>query len=99
MELVTMQQNLDNLIWDALNTEGVFKLTEKQKADILAMVGNKCRQNTKERLERKINTPLFCWKRYGIYSRIVLTDKGADYICGQSWSDEMRTLRECILTN
>jgi hypothetical protein len=94
-----MQVNLDSLIWDALNTEGSFKLSDKQKSDILDMVGKGCRQNTKERLQRKIDTPLFCWKRYGIYSRLVLNDKGADYICGQSWVDEMRTLRDCILTN
>jgi hypothetical protein len=94
-----MQVNLDNFIWDALNTEGVFKLTDKQKADILDMVGKHCRERTKERLARKLETPLFCWKRYGIYSRIVLNDDGAEYICGQSWNDEMRTLRECILTN
>ena len=91
--------NLDNLIWDALNTEGEHKLTEKQKDDILDMIGKGCRQRTKERLERALNTPLFCWKRYGIYSRMTLNGEGADYICGQSWTDEMRVLRECILTN
>jgi len=74
-------------------------MTDKQKADILDMVGKHCRERTKERLARKLETPLFCWKRYGIYSRIVLNDDGAEYICGQSWNDEMRTLRECILTN
>lgn len=92
-----MQQNLNNLIWDAKHSEGTFSLTDKQKADILRMVGNKCRHETKARLSRRLDVPLSCWESFGIYSRMTLDDKGADYICGQSWPDEMRTLRECIL--
>jgi hypothetical protein len=92
-----MQRNLDNLIYDAKHSEGTFALTDAQKADILSMVGKGCRQNTKERLSRRLDLPLSCWERYGIYSRMTLNDKGAEYICGQSWPDEMRTLRECIL--
>ena len=92
-----MQRNLDNLIYDAKHSEGTFTLTDAQKADICSMVGKGCRQKTKERLSRRLDLPLSCWERYGIYSRMTLNDKGAEYICGQSRPDEMRTLRECIL--
>jgi hypothetical protein len=92
-----MQRNLDNLIHNAKFSEGTFALNDAQKADILAMVGKGCRENTKAKLARRLEIPLSCWERYGIYSRMTLSDTGANYICGQSWNDEMRTLRECIL--
>jgi hypothetical protein len=92
-----MQRNLDNLIYDAKHSEGSFTLTDAQKTAILNMVGKGCRENTKARLSRRLDVPLSCWERFGIYSRMTLNDKGAEYICGQSWNDEMRTLRECIL--
>jgi len=97
-----MQQNLDNLIYDAKygkieNT--CLKLSDGQIMDIFEMVAKGCRSKTKERIYSRLQVPLSLWKRYGIYSRMTLTDNGAEYICGQSWTDEMRTLRECILEN
>jgi hypothetical protein len=89
--------NLYNLIHDAKFTEGTFSLTEAQKADIVAMVGKGCRSATKDKLARMLNLPLSIWQKHGIYSRVTLDDDGASYICGQSWPDEMRTLRDCML--
>ena len=89
--------NLYNLIHDAKFSEGTHALTEAQKTDIVNMVGKGCRANTKERLARIIELPLAIWQKHGIYSRITLNAEGADYICGQSWSDEMSTLRDCML--
>ena len=92
-----MQRNLDNTIWECKHKDSDYRLTDEAKADILRMIGKGCRENTKARLARRLELPLSCWERYGIYSRLILKDDGADYICGQSWNDEMRTLRECIL--
>ena len=92
-----MTTTLDNLLWDAKHKEGTYALTDKQKADILDMIGKRCRQTTVDRLARRLELPLSLWQRFGIYSRLTLDDNGADYICGQSWIDEMRTLRQCIL--
>ena len=92
-----MQRNLDNTIWECQHENSDYRLTDEAKADILAMVGKGCREKTRQRLARRLELPLSLWQRYGIYSRIILTDKGADYICGQSWTDEMRTLRECMI--
>jgi hypothetical protein len=92
-----MQRNLDNLIHDAKFSEGTFALNDAQKAAILSIVGKGCRQNTKARLARRLEIPLSLWQTYGIFRRMTLIDDGAEYICGQSWPDEMRTLRECIL--
>lgn len=92
--------NLDRAIYDAKNgaiENTCSTLNEAQINDILSMIGKGCRAKTKDRLASRLHVPLSLWKRYGIYSRLTLTDQGADYICGQSWTDEMRTLRECIL--
>lgn len=92
-----MDTNLDHLIHDAKFKEGEYSLTEKQKSDIFSFVGKGCRENTKAKLSRRLDVPLSLWERFGIYSRVVLNDTGAHYICGQSWNEEMRTLRDCIL--
>jgi hypothetical protein len=89
--------NLDIVIHNAKFGGGVSALTEKQKDDILSFIGKGCRQATKDKLARRLELPLALWNSYGIYHRITLDDDGADYVCGQSWTDEMRTLRECFL--
>jgi len=92
--------NLDNMIWEAKHGE-IEKtsqvLTDEQVAGILDLVGKGCRSNTKEKLARRLKIPLCLWHRFGIYSRMVIEGNEVNYICGQSWTDEMRTLRECIL--
>lgn len=91
-------RNLDYAIHDAKFKDGAQSvLTVEQRADILRLIGKGCRQETKEKLQRRLQIPLSLWKSYGIYSRVTLAECGANYICGQSWNDEMRTLRECIL--
>ena len=93
-----MQYNLDYAIWDAKNDKAKYEvLNEKQKEAFLSLIGKGCRQNTKNILARRLNLPLSLWESFGIYSRVILTDDDVEYICGQSWHDEMRTLRECIL--
>jgi len=92
-----MQRNLDNTIWECKHKGADYQLTDEAKLDIYRMVTKGCSQNTKQRVARRLDLPLSCWERFGIYSRLILKDDGAEYICGQSWADEMRTLRECIL--
>lgn len=91
-------QNLSNAIYEAKRKSGAEYLTGKQQAAILDFVGKGCRANTKETIARRLRLPLSLWKDYRIYSRIMFNDQyGADYCCGQSWIDEMRTLRECMI--
>ena len=94
-----MNDNLSNRIWCAKHDgkDLPTELNEAQKSEILSFIGKGCRSTTKERLTRMMNLPLSCWNNFGIFSRIVFDDGKASYICGQSWTDEMRTLRECIL--
>jgi len=99
-----MQYSLDRAIHDAKfgNESVTTTLSESQRDEILRIIGKRCRVKTVERLSRRLMLPLSLWNRYGIYSRLILKDERTSepyYICGQSWNDEMRTLRECILKN
>lgn len=94
-----MNDNLSNRIWCAKNKseELPTTLTETEQTMIVYDIGRGCRQATKEKLRRKVSLPLSLWNDYGIYSRMTFEDGLPRYICGQSWTDEMRTLRELIL--
>ena len=97
-----MNDTLRNRIWDAKYgkiEDTCNTLTEQEKEDLVSMVGSRCRIETKLRLRRKMSTPLSLWDSFGIYDRVTFKGGRADYICGQSWTDEMRTLRECILNH
>lgn len=94
-----MNDNLSNRIWCAKNNANDLPpdITENQRLSLLRMIGSGCRQKTKEKLARRISLPLSLWANYGIFTRVVFENDDTNYICGQSWTDEMRTLRECIL--
>lgn len=92
-----MQNNLSNRIYDAKFNGGATHLSESEQASFVSIIGERCRANTKARLARFVELPLSLWDDYGIYRRVTFVDGRVDYICGQSWTDEMRTLRECIL--
>ena len=94
-----MNDNLSNRIWCAKNNANDLStiLTEEEKSSIFKDISKGCRQSTKDKLSRRLNLPLSLWENYGIYSRMTFKNGESDYICGQSWNDEMRTLRECIL--
>jgi hypothetical protein len=91
------QNNLSNRIWDAKNAEGSQYLSDLEQVALFDLLARGTRQKTRERLARRVQLPLSIWKDYGIYSRVTFVDGDVDYICGQSWADEMRTLRQCIL--
>jgi hypothetical protein len=103
-----MQYSLDRAIHDAKfpNNSGqtiasTFTLTDEQQSAIFELIGKRCRSATKAKIGRRLELPLSLWpSSYGIFSRLILWDDSTNvpyYICGQSWTDEMRTLRECIL--
>ena len=95
-----MQYSLDRAIHDAKFSNGQTILTDQQQTEILAIIGKGCRADTKDRLSRRLSLPLSLWPRYGIFSRLIVADdndRAPYYICGQSWNDEMQTLRKLIL--
>lgn len=93
-----MQDSLSNRIYAAKFENGATHLTETEQSALFCLISKRCRVNTKDKLSRRLELPLSLWKDYGIYRRVTFDNQGIDYICGQSWSDEMRTLRECVLS-
>jgi hypothetical protein len=91
------QDNLSSRIWEAKHANAAQNLSDSEQVALFNLLAKGTRQKTRERLERRVKLPLSMWKDYGIYSRVTFVADGVDYICGQSWTDEMRTLRECIL--
>lgn len=73
-------------------------LTEGQKQSLYDLVAKGCRAKTKDRLASKIwNVPLSCWENCGRYERVYFNGDSASYCAGQSYPDEIRTLRELFL--
>jgi hypothetical protein len=90
--------SLSNLIWEAKKlTSKKDRLSEKEIESIVALIGKGCRSETKEKLRRRLSLPLSLFTNHGIYQRLILNSDSVEYNCGQSWNDEMRTLRECIM--
>lgn len=73
------------------------ELTEAEKDSLSKLVSKKCKAETKDKISRMLDVPLSCWKNHGIYGRVIFEDGEAHYITGQSYPDEIRTVRECIL--
>ena len=97
-----MNDTLKNRIWDAKYgkiEDTCNTLSDQEKAEILDMIGSRCRAETKRKLERKLDLPLSLWDSFGIYDRIKFKDGKVCYITGQDYTYEMRTIRECILNH
>lgn len=92
-----MQDNLSNRIYDAKFNNGPQHLANSEVYGLLEIISSRCRKDTKAKLHDMLLLPLSNWTDYGIYRRVTFVNGQVDYICGQSWTDEMRTLRECIL--
>ena len=86
---------------DAIYTSKIesFELTEEQKQGLYELVSNRCRNKTKAKLQRIIfNLPLSCWPTAGIFHRVDIDDPhGVSYCAGQSYPDEIRTVRQVLL--
>lgn len=96
-----MQYSLDRAIHDAkFKPDSQHTLTDHQQSEILSIIGKGCRAETKARLSRRLQLPLALFPSYGIFSRLIIADdndRAPYYICGQSWTDEVQTLRKLIL--
>jgi hypothetical protein len=93
-------RSLCDRIWDAKATNNIECELSKEQIDlVVSMIGYRCRHDTKARLKRRLALPLALLKNHGIYDRLMIGDRSIEYVCGQSWDDEMRTLRECLIKN
>lgn len=91
-EQITLQKLIDRAKDESIT------LTDKQKESLFNLFGKGCRQKNRERLWRRLDMSLSLWPNYGIFGRVHLEDDGRfSYCAGQSYPDEVRTVRELIL--
>ena len=74
---------------------GTHQLTDEQKQSFVEVFGYRCHERTKRRLQSVINYPTGL-SNYGIYSRVMFDSTGCSYCAGQSYLDEIRTVRKLI---
>lgn len=70
-------------------------LTNAEQMDMLELFGKRCQQRTKSILALRLGL-IEDTTNHGIYRRVMVTPQ-VNYIAGQSWPDEVRTVRECLL--
>jgi hypothetical protein len=64
---------------------------------IVEIVGHRCQQKTKVRLRSILTYGTSSVGSFGIFSRLIKFDYGWEYVAGQYYPDEIRTVRELIL--
>lgn len=85
-----MQDTLSRRI---LNGQG---LTEQEQEKLLEIFGNRCYAKTKRMIIRALRiVPNIT--NYGIFNRVHLNPPS--YCVGQSYPDEIRVVRECLIKN
>lgn len=71
-------------------------LNEQQQESLYILLAKGCRAKMRNRLARRVALPLSLWENYGIYRRVEVGDSSVSYCAGQSYPDEIRTVRECV---
>ena len=73
------------------------KMTEKDKEEIFEILAEGTRQKTRELLAKRLDKHLDLIPEFGILNRLIKEDYGWNYCAGQSYPDEIRTVRKIIL--
>lgn len=73
------------------------QLTESDIDAIVSIVGYRCRIKTVNRIRSILTYSPSLIPSYGIFERLWKDEKGWEYCAGQSYTDEIKTLRDCIL--
>ena len=72
-------------------------LTEEDKEEIFDILVKGTRIKTRELLAERLNKHIDLIPEYGIFNRLIKESYGWSYCAGQSYSDEIRCMREIIL--
>lgn len=73
------------------------ELTERDIEDILSVIGYRCRAKTVNRMRSILTYSPQAIPNYGILNRLSDDGYGWGYCAGQSYPDEIRTVRDIIL--
>ena len=84
-----MKQKNFNTLKGSLDTHDVSELT--------AIIGHRCSQKTKDRIKSILTYDSSRIPSYGILERLMFEEFHWSYCVGQSYVDEIRTIRNIIL--
>ena len=73
------------------------QMTEDDIDQLVALLGSRCRSKTLIRLRSVLTYGKHSLPSYGILERLVKENGSWSYIAGQSYPDEIRTIREIII--
>ena len=73
------------------------KLTEDDIDQLIDLLCNRCRANTINRFRANLSMSTSFIPVYGILNRVTKEDGKWSYCAGQSYPDEIRTVRKIIL--
>ena len=73
------------------------QLTEDDKKQLLEILGCRCRQSTKKKLQVRLEKFSESVPQYGIIDRLLYERGQWQYCAGQSYTDEIRTVRKIFL--
>jgi hypothetical protein len=76
--------------------DGGETLTEEQLTSLVRLLGKGCREKTKARLYSCLSH-LSRLDNCGIFGRVNIEGDEADYTAGQSYPDEIKTVRQAII--
>lgn len=85
--------NQESLI-EVIRTRG---LSQQDIDELIGIVGDRCRHNTKARLRSILTYGPSTIPDYGIMKRLMFTKGRWEYVAGQCYTSEIKTVRECIL--
>ncbi len=72
-------------------------LTAKDIDQLVELLGYRCRAETCNKIRRRLESTTSLIPMYGILERLTLEDHGWAYCAGQSYTDEIRTVRNIII--
>lgn len=73
------------------------QLTENDIDQLISIIGYRCRIKTVQRMRSILTYSPSLIPEYGILNRLIKENDQWSYCAGQSYTDELRTVRECIL--
>ncbi len=72
-------------------------LTETDIDQLIMIIGYRCRVKTCNRLRSILTYSPSLVPSYGIFDRLIKDNDQWQYVAGQSYTDEIKTVRQCIL--
>lgn len=74
------------------------ELTAEQKESLFCLFVGRSRAEARDKLRRRMDTPLSLWPNYGIFGRVHLESDGQfSYCAGQDYPAEVAHVRQLII--